>query len=110
MTPEERAEKLKEKLCGECWGEEEILLVAAQIHEAIEEDRASRCSDDLYKSCYAKGKAEAYEDAAKIAHTALAIAIDELTERWGKGENGDPVRNAVLAILKNAIIKAKALE
>ena len=38
-----------------------------RLKEAVADDRARRCADDLYKGCYARGKAEGLEEAAKIA-------------------------------------------
>lgn len=41
--------------------------------EAVEEDRANRCADDLYKGCYQRG----LEDAAKIIENTF----------WAEGYN-----------------------
>lgn len=76
MTPEQRAENIVFSIFHEPQLDhpEYERLIAAQIkeavreavQEAVEDDRASRCADDLYNGCYARGRAEAYEDAAKI--------------------------------------------
>lgn len=68
MTPEERAKnivdwlspsRIKHAVSAPSLAEQKI---AAEIRAAVEEDRATRCADDLYKGCYRRG----LEEAAKI--------------------------------------------
>lgn len=54
--------------CGNCNSQNTVsynppCCVAAEIREAMEDDRAQRCADDLYRGCYQRG----LEDAAMIA-------------------------------------------
>lgn len=43
-------------------------VIAEALREAVLEDRNIRTADDLYKLSYQRGRAEAYEECAKIVH------------------------------------------
>ena len=88
MTPEERAEKIKQILidCQDGKLDLAVALILAQIREAVEEER--RASKDavaiVVRLSKRDAKAEAYEDAASRICDSCAAAIrariDEVTK------------------------------
>ena len=90
MTPDERAEKIigrwrpYMKVFGPTKGfpknkgsmQDDI---AAEIREAVLDDREQRTADDLYALSRKVGAREAYEDAAKIAeyHSGPSVQLAE---------------------------------
>lgn len=79
MTPEERAEKIIGRQAAEhlSWNQMSD-FIAAQIREAVEEEERKRMDWDVaFEALEAKlktAKAEALEEAAKIAELTISVA------------------------------------
>jgi hypothetical protein len=59
MTLDDRVKKIERRLAIEGHELAQIpRIIAAELQEALNEDRASRCADDDYKGWYERGKAE----------------------------------------------------
>lgn len=86
MTPEERAEKIHKVFCGcrykvSCGMPE---MIAAEIREAVEEATGHKFVDTaptLIQGVALKTRADAYEDAAKIAENYFGKGINAFADK-----------------------------